>query len=391
MDHASLTYLVFFSILFVFFAFPVFSKYRRDISGNVFAVPKRPLLLDWSVMLPCIIYAFLVGFRYDYGYDWMQYFYTFNYIQEGRLFRETTEIGYLFINRLIGLAGGDFYTLLIIESFFWVFSLCFLLRSNRRAIHIVLPLFIASTWFRVLNLSRQHFAMSLFFIAVAFLFEGKKKKYLILALIAASIHTSVLIFIIPFFFLDRIKKIPSLKKILLCYLGAVTLKNVMINVLLSMGTFFTMYVITNKGYTADSLLADTFQWQVSLSKMLSGYFLDVVTILGVAFLLKHSALYDETGKKTAEYYIYILGIVGALLRPIGECHEIFSRTFMYFTYFEYICFGLWIFYLLKHFRSDTMPYWLKAVSILALMYRLYSAFFSLKSQILAGVFIEYIF
>lgn len=389
MTHATLTYLVYFSILSSFFIFPLFSKVKKNRSGYSLNVHQNRIWLGWSIMLPCVIYAFLVGLRYNYGFDWEQYYYTFQFIQRGTLYRDTTEVGYLLINRLIGLCGGNIYSLFVLEGFLWAFAICYLLKYDKKAVRYVLPLFIMSTWFRVLNLSRQHFAMSFFFIAIVCLLEGKKKWYIFWTIIAASIHTSVLIFAVPFFFLDKIKKIPSLKVSLMCYLGIVLAKSVMQNAFLVLGTLFTTYVVKNKGYTADTLLADRFQWEISLSKMLCGYFLDIVTILGIHFLLKRKSLNIIGVRKPLEYYFCALGLLGAILRPMGESHEIFSRTFMYFTYFEYICFGLWVYYMVRHFKS--IPMWLNGMTIFAVMYKIYSGFFSLKFQISAGNYIEYFF
>lgn len=386
----SLTYFVFLIILVAFFVFPLFSK-SKATNGCYGKKYKYPLLLDWTIVVPCLIYAFLFGFRYNFGYDWDQYFYTFQYIQNGTLFRDTTEIGYLLINRFIGFCGGNIYTLFIFEGFMWVISLCLLFKNDRKKLHIIIPLFIMITWFRVLNLSRQHFAMSFFFIALSMLLDGKTKRYLFWSIIAASIHSSVLLFAVPFFLLYRSNiSVPSLKKILSCYGLIVIAKSALTNVLLSLGTFFTVYLITNKDYSMSALLSDKFQWETSVSKMMMWIFIDVVSIIGIRRLISQIKI-NKIGKKyVPEYYMLCLGLIGAILRPLGECHEIFSRTFFYFTYFEYLGFAMWICYLMKNFKSKEIPLWLKMASVVALCYVFYSFIFGLQYHVEIGNYIEYI-
>jgi hypothetical protein len=260
------------------------------------------------------------------------------------------------------------------------------------------------TWFRVLNLSRQHFGMSFFFIAIACIIEGKKLWYFFWSAIAISIHTSVLVYVIPFFLIKKLPSyLPSKKTLLLVYSFIFLGKTIFISILLKLGTFVSSWVITNKNYDALSLMQNRFQWTVALSKMLSMSFFDVTAIIAFWYIINflkakyqennvlnvfHSVRFKNT-KDLFVYYMAYLGLLGAFLRPIGEAHEIFSRTFLYFTYFEILGFSFWVYFLFKNMKSLRIPLWLKLMTFMALLYRIYSAFFSLISQIDSGCFIEY--
>lgn len=119
-DNASRTLLVFSIVFFTFVVIPLF--YQPLTSSSLDRIQKKTFLLDWRFWIPMLVYSILLGFRYDYSYDWNQYRYTFEYINNGILYRDDTEKGYLFINKCLGLCGFNFYSIFILEAITYINS-----------------------------------------------------------------------------------------------------------------------------------------------------------------------------------------------------------------------------------------------------------------------------
>ena len=355
-------------------------SYQRMSDRRIAILQGKSIWADWRIVMMCMIYALAVGLRYNYAYDWWQYMNTFNYIQHGLLYRDTTEKGYLLINRILGWIGFDYYSIFILESFLWIFSICFVFRKNRRALLWVLPVVYLGCRFRCLNLSRQFFAMSVFFIGCGYLMQGKRIIYLVFCAIATSIHTSAILFSIPFLFIFYIRKYPPLKVILPLYIVIAVFKVVFFNQIIQLGTVITENIITNKGYDAESLMRDNFQWELSLISEVGSCAVDIITIFGIYYMLKVDYITAdvESNKgnkswrlKTFEFYVCLIGLAGTLIRPIGEANEITSRTFFYVTIFSMMSTGLWIFYGTTHWRQLNIFYkCMIAIAIVSYLYKL---------------------
>ena len=85
--HLEFTIVIFSIVLLSFIMFPAFYYQMSN---------KQLTFWEKKTLLPCLIYTFLLGYRYEY--DWHQYQQTFLYFLKGQLYRENTEIGYLAIN-----------------------------------------------------------------------------------------------------------------------------------------------------------------------------------------------------------------------------------------------------------------------------------------------------
>ena len=159
MSHLELTLTVFY---IVFFVMLVFSASYWCLSNNkIERIEQRSIFLDIRFWIPCLVYTILLGYRWNYAYDWEQYYYTFLDIQKGYLYRDTTEKGYLAINYLLGRCGFDFYSIFLLEGFIYITSIYTMLQKNRMALAFALPLIYISARYNCLNISRQFFAQSI--------------------------------------------------------------------------------------------------------------------------------------------------------------------------------------------------------------------------------------
>ena len=85
------TLLIYFTVSLGFVVFNM--KYVLCNGQNYNKLNFMPLWRDYHFLIPCLVYSILLGFRYDFAYDWSQYKETFLYLEQGTLFREDTEIG----------------------------------------------------------------------------------------------------------------------------------------------------------------------------------------------------------------------------------------------------------------------------------------------------------
>ena len=213
-EHLSLTLTIFFLILIVFVV--INSSYWVLSRKQLMRVESRSVFLDWRFWIPCLVYAFVLGYRWDYAFDWWQYYNTFNDIQHGLLYRESTEKGYLLVNIILGKLGFDFYSIFIFEGFIYILSIYILLKHNKLALVFALPLIYMGCRYNCLNISRQFFAQSILWIGFYYLLKNNKKIYWILGIIACSIHSSAYIWIIIFYFAPKLK-LPSKKFAIIIY------------------------------------------------------------------------------------------------------------------------------------------------------------------------------
>lgn len=380
MSHLEISLLVFYTVLFVLILCPL--SYPKE-ERRMYLIERKSIWKDWRILMPCFIYAIVLGYRYDYAYDWDQYMNTFNYIQKGQLYREDTEVGYLVINRILGLIGGDYYSIFILEGFVWVFAFCYIFRHNRKMLLWVLPIVYLGTRFRCLNLSRQHFAMSVFFLAFAFLNEGKKKYFWITSLVACSIHTSAIVYVLPFYFITMYRekiKIPKQIITLIIYVVVVIFTEIVISKFLELADVVTLYL--GKGYDAERLLADRFQWELTTRQKIVNGAKDIITILCI-YKFK-----DKIPRNGNIYLIFILGLLGCLIRPIGESHEIFSRMFLYFVVFTHVAFACCCYYIFRHLKQ--VPIWIVCLSLINIAQYLWGMYGQIVREVKElGIFIEY--
>lgn len=374
MGRLDFTVFIFSIVLLSFFVFPLF--YWGMSKASLYRLERRPLLLDWRFLLPCLIYTFVLGFRYDYAYDWMQYRYTFEYLQRGALYRESTEKGYLFINQILGWVGFDYYSIFILEGFIYVLSIGMLCKHDRKVLVFVLPIVYIVNRFNCLNISRQFFAMSVLMIAVSYLLEGKKMVYWILSLVSATIHASAIIYVLPFYFIPRLF-LPKLKITLVVYFSTWAFSTFIFNKMLDLSVFVTGYIITNKDYSTDTLIAERFlREELTVWRVFVNMFRDMTYI----FLFYYLNRIQIINKR---YLILVLiGLCGILCRIFGGTNEITSRFMYYVTIFSDIGLGILFAYSISILRK--LPVWLVFMALITFIQIIWSFWGTITLEVLVG-------
>ena len=371
-QHLSTTLTVFYFILIVFVIIPI--TYWALPKKRLNRLENKSLFLDIRFWIPSLVYAFLLGYRWDYAYDWEQYYNTFNYIQSGLLYRDSTEKGYLFINYLLGQCGFDFYSIFILEGFVYILSIYVLIKHNRLAVVFSLPLLYMAFRYNGLNISRQAFAQSILWIGFYFLMNRKKKWYFILGAIACSIHSSAYVWIV-IFYLVRYLKFPSIKVSLLFYSVSWSLSTVIQTVLVMFSTLLTTYIIVNKGYDSSHMMNERFiREQNSIFQLL------VYGTIHIGYILTSYFVINKI--KTISKYeklLVLIGIIGICANIIGRSHEIIDRFFWYFSNIYYISWGILLVYLIKN-RSK-VPWYIWLFNILGILQMLWSMYANIIREV----------
>lgn len=368
-DKAEQTIFVFTIVLLSLIFIPTFYLALRQT--NLGRLQNKSLFRDWRFLIPMIVYALLLGFRYDYYYDWEQYKNIFLYLQKGLLYRENAEVGYLFINKLLIQCGFNYYSIFILEGVVYVYSYYFLFKDSRRYLPFVLPLVFMAQFNNCLNISRQFFATSILFVAYRFLLEGNKKVYIGASILAGLIHNSAFLWM-PFFYLfskmNRIQLNLKLVAVIstILGLGIFLFKNSLYQVLdnifmtLFTGSFYAGNVLSDK-YTGDGLSFSMIL--VRLLKMLT--FIYIFSKQDKANLFKCSILRN---------YI-IIGILGMPMILLFSANELFLRLFFYISIFTDIGWGILLYNMIfekKSVRYNIIDYVLVAICIFHYFWQFYS-------------------
>ena len=186
------------SLLFMYFAE---KKYVPSKRKKWYLVPEWKVYFFFS-MLPSL---FVAGFRYNVGTDYIGYLRMDHYIGSvfaghprsmEPIYRILVEIGY----RLNSTQVVFFLNALI----FSIFAFAFIKQFSKNWCLSIILLLITGTFSQSLNIMRQMAAAMICLYALKYAVKKQFVKYLIFILFAAGIHTTAIIFIVPYFFIDKI-------------------------------------------------------------------------------------------------------------------------------------------------------------------------------------------
>lgn len=163
-------------------------------------------------IIAMIVMCILTGTRYQIGgYDYANYLYKFDsapmlshlniieYIHTNGWIG--SEFGYYALNSIIKTLGFNFYGFTLIVSCFFYYTLYRVCSRYSYNMNLVIIIFFYKGF---LDLSfiymRQSIAVAIFLCSLKYCQQRKVCKYLILAAIAVSIHTSAIILFLVYFF-----------------------------------------------------------------------------------------------------------------------------------------------------------------------------------------------
>lgn len=168
---------------------------------------KRYNIIFFLSMVPIII---LIGLRnISVGYDTSAYVEVFFRVLSDSLRVSDSEwlsVGYIFLCKIIGFFSNDSYVLYNLT--FATLTVYFLYKSiwenSKNPVFSIFILFSTCLVYQAFNQSRQMLAISMMLYAWKYIEKKQIKKYLLMCLLAFSIHKSALV-MLPFYWISKIK------------------------------------------------------------------------------------------------------------------------------------------------------------------------------------------
>lgn len=176
------------------------------LSAIFFSLPilNREKKIPFFIM-SFILLFFILSIRYDYGNDYSSYMEIFENIKTNNFAWGANDVGFKWLNQI----SPSFQFLIIIHSFFYMFTMYYLMKKflNQNNLWIGLVILLVNPYLFLIHLSslRQTVAMCCFIWAVLFWIDNKKIIPFLLIAVGISFHKSAII-LLPIMFLLTMKK-----------------------------------------------------------------------------------------------------------------------------------------------------------------------------------------
>lgn len=203
----------------------------------------------------CLIQmSLIIGLRYEVGADYYSYENIYRKINSASSIwniQANVEVGYLLLNRILGIMGISYYGLNLCMAFMTHY---FVIKAiAKAAIDPFLGIYMYISFFffyHSMNQTRQGLAMAIGLYAIVHLFSDDKNKGFILFVVLGSLfHMSVLI-LLPLVFL---KKVVISKKIMLIYILGTFGIGYGFNLLFKLVSYTKYAVYINSSYNVQGL------------------------------------------------------------------------------------------------------------------------------------------
>jgi len=179
-------------LLFLIPAVLAFFGKKRDISSYAENFPSLDLL--WFICL--LVLTLAIGLRYEVGGDWVAYLKLYEISQNLTVFELLSPFGdpgYRLINSLSGKLGLGIYGVNLFCAFIFSLGLCLFCNTLPRpllALAVSIPYMVVVV---SMGYSRQALALGIAMIGLIFLAKDKKLFFVILIIVAATVHKSAII------------------------------------------------------------------------------------------------------------------------------------------------------------------------------------------------------
>lgn len=262
------------------------------------------------LIISFVVLFILSAFRSEVvGTDTKGYLMLFERMQMGIEIRQ--EILWRYLNQFVIFIGGGFNSLLILSSLLILVPIYLVIRSHSPYKLFSLFLYYALYfYFFSLNITRQSIAVSLTLLAVIYLIDNKKKKFIFFVLLATGFHTTAILSLL-LLFIDRI---PNKDRLLLIVSG----------ITIFIGIFLSGFIFSLAGSTFGYL------------QYVEGYELGTIPGNFVYLLILSSFLYflmktsDYRGRLFKLFYVFIIVSNLVIRIPFGD------RIVLYFAIIQII-------------------------------------------------------
>lgn len=150
------------------------------------------------MILAIIIPSVFAGIRYNIGTDYKIHEMVFNEIANGEEITKRAECGYVLLNKILAILGGNYNTLLFIITIISMTCVYLTLKQYKDKISapIAMLAYMLLYYQMSYNLIRQIFAATIVLYATTFLYKNQKWKFVFGCILASTIHITASIYLI---------------------------------------------------------------------------------------------------------------------------------------------------------------------------------------------------
>lgn len=175
--------------------------------GGIKLAHARNSKVYWLVsILPILAFGLNFGLRWGRGVDYNLYYWVYDNILHGLAVENAEPLWKLLVLIVGNIFNIPWAGMVLLMSFFLIFSLVFFIQNYREVAYFALPLF-ALNVVQSQNLMRWFLAFSFFLIALKYLEDRSVKYYFIFSICSFLIHFGFIIVIIPIYLLSFCKKV----------------------------------------------------------------------------------------------------------------------------------------------------------------------------------------
>lgn len=323
----------------------VYSIYKRNFYHNI----NKSFFYRKEVVFPLVIFAIVMGMRYDVGTDYNNYFVAYIGLSDEN---DRFEIGYRSFVWLCHLFDFHYVVYFSIAAFFPIF---FYYKAFERQVYLypllTIFLFVNNEYWNWMNVMRCSISICLFVYAVNFIASHDYKKYYLYSIIALLFHTSavLLFFIYPLFRFDidylknRYVQLAAFIFMFVLAAGFEALFFKYADIISFYQVFLGGDDMSYSSYSLDYLY-DEMGNQARSNTGLVKHFKNIVWLLIIYYSTKMKTFY-RTNKFVIIYTLFFLGSFINGVIPEGAIS--LARPFRFFGIFQTIIYAYFLYFLRK--------------------------------------------
>lgn len=314
--------LIYWILLFTISSIGMIQLISSDKSTNFNKVQSNIFLLLSGLLLWIVS-----GFRGPYvGTDTLSYLSIYDFsvsLPVQRLIKDTfgIEKGYILLNKLLSVVFDNRYSIILFTSLLIIFGVLYFIKNNSSNLFMSVYLFITLYYFSVsMNIIRQFMVIAIFFIAYEKLKKSKIISFVLLILLASTIHSTALIYL-GVLLISKIK--PSVKNMRVIGLTAATLTAIFYvspSIITSISGRYSQYAGT-KFFEGNSVGGTTIIWVAQIIL----YFCSM-------YILKNNLELTESHKKSL-FMFSVMILISVCIGIISTRIYIITRLIYYFDIF----------------------------------------------------------
>jgi hypothetical protein len=315
-----------------------------------------------------LMYALVIGLRYNVGRDYEGYTRWFKELSRSGRFPVDNDFGFIWLNQFLVEFGFESYSLFIVFAFLQILFLLLFLKSIPFLRSWYFFFFLTSLLFFVsMNAMRQTLAFFIFMYCLQLFYEKKYVKIILFGLLALSIHkTVILVFILlPILKFEWFKNVKI--QIVILFLSVFVFPPFFQIVLNYLSPLIDLlgysYYIENLDYMKE-LTEENRGGKGSGTSIVLFFFIDIIIIL----------FYEKLKEKFNSYNFipfYNLFFVGVILSRMFADNFILARISDYFIFFRVIIIAflmLYIFKISKYSEKKTLKPLAVAICLAMLLF-----------------------